>query len=193
MGVTARDHNYYYFSFFLWKQLSSTFKNWLWRLFLPSEGLVEPFTQLSGFPPVGLHTQRVYSNPLMNLGLLLLFWKQLACRLRGASVSTRIQQQKSWPMSWLPDSSWGNVFCPAFLQRRVTIRVCLLVVLDVLSVFQSPRFSSFFGGNMFFLGAYSYMPHSGFPKVLWERRMGTVISRSGGQNESEELRMIYWV
>lgn len=117
----------------------------------------------------------------------------LACRLQGASVSTRIQQQKSWPMSWLPDSSWGNIFCPAFPQRRVTIRVCLLVVLDVLSVFQSPRFSSFFGGNMFFLGAYSYMPHSGFPKVLWERRMGTVISRSGGQNESEELRMIYWV
>lgn len=50
--------------------------------------------------------------------------------------------------------------------ERITVRVCLLVVLDVLSVFQSPRFNSFFGGKTFFLGAYSYIPHSGFLKVL---------------------------
>lgn len=80
----------------------------------------------------------------------------------------------------LPSSSFAD---------RATLRVCLLVVLDVLSVFQSPRFNSFFSGKTFFLGAYSYIPHSGFPKVLWECRMGTVISKSGRENE--QLRRVY--
>lgn len=65
----------------------------------------------------------------------------------------------------------------------------LLVVLDVLSVFQSPRFNSLFGGKRFFLGVYSYIPHSGVPKVLRECRMGTVISKSGRENE--QLRKVY--
>lgn len=98
--------------------------------------------------------------------------------------------RKRSPFPWADSRvRLGNYFPSSFPVERVTLRVCLLVVLDVLSVFQSPRFNSFFGGKTFFLGAYSYIPHSGLPKVLWECRMGTVISKSGRENE--QLRRLY--
>lgn len=100
----------------------------------------------------------------------------------GGGVNIGIQEQKSCPLSWLRSQA-EQCFPFNGPIEWVTLRICLLVVLDVLSVFQSPRFNSFFGGKTFFLGAYSYIPHSGFPEVLWDCRMGTVISKSGRENE----------
>lgn len=60
----------------------------------------------------------------------------------------------------------GKCVPSSFPVGMVILKACSLVVLDVLSVFQSPRFNSFFTGKTLFLGVYSYIPHSGFPEVL---------------------------
>lgn len=71
------------------------------------------------------------------------------------------------PVPWVDSKvRLGKCVPSSFPVGTVTLRACLLVVLDVLSVFQSPRFNSFFGGKKLFLGVYSYIPHSGFPTVL---------------------------
>lgn len=71
------------------------------------------------------------------------------------------------PVPWVDSRvRRGKCVPSSFPVGTVMLSGCLLVVLDVLSVFQSPRFNSFFGGKTFLLGVYSYIPHSGFPKVL---------------------------
>lgn len=62
---------------------------------------------------------------------------------------------------------------------------CLLAVLDVLSVFQSPRLSSVLAGKTLFLGPLSYTPNSTFSGRCCECRIGTVISRSGVRRKEE--------
>lgn len=68
---------------------------------------------------------------------------------------------------------------------RTPLTCCLLAVLDVLSVFQSPRLSSVLAGKTLFLGPLSYTPNSTFPGRCCECRIGTVISRSGIRRKIE--------
>lgn len=90
------------------------------------------------------------------------------CRRQGVPG---LLQEAGCP--WLAAGGRASLACP------------LLAVLDVLSVFQSPRLSSVLAGKTLFLGPLSYTPNSTFPGSCWECRIGTVISRSGIRRKEE--------
>lgn len=167
------------------QHLPFTFKNWRQVVCLPWEGSRESFVQLSGSPPAEMQTkdaQTTWCTPGLDFTVL------RTAGLRHARFGVALSGFRK--RSPVPSRVWLWKCVPSILPvGTVILRTCLLVVLDVLSVFQSPRFNSFFSGKTFLLGVYSYIPHSGFPKVLWECRMGTVISRSGRENE--QLRKAY--
>lgn len=177
-------------SFPIREQLPSTFKNWGQVVWLPREGSRESFAQLLDSPPAEMQTknaQTTWCTPGLSSTVL------RAAGLRHARfevVLSVLGFRNRSPVPWVDSRvKLGKCVPSSFPVQTVLLRACLLVVLDVLSVFQSPRFNSFFGGKTFFLGVYSYIPHSGFPEVLWECRMGTVISKSGRENE--QFRKVY--
>lgn len=65
---------------------------------------------------------------------------------------------------------------------------CSLAVLEVLSVFQSPRLSSVLGGKTLFLGPLSYTPISTLLGSSCECLIGTVISKAGMRGKRDKLQ-----
>jgi hypothetical protein len=102
---------------------------------------------------------------------------QLEYRKKG---SPGLLQEAGHP--WLAAGGRAPLAC---CRRQGAPVCCLLAVLDMLSVFQSPRLSSVLAGKTLFLGPLSYTPNSTFSGRCCECRIGTVISRSGVRRKEE--------